>query len=94
MTAAPISNPVDFKRVEAVRLHMRLRQADMAHLFGVSRLTYVRWVQGYAARESSQKIVRARLRELLGIARDGFPRPETMALKPEERYKQLLALLE
>lgn len=90
----PISNPIDMTKVEAVRLHLKLRQSDMAVLFGVSRITYIRWTKGYQVRSGTQKIIRSRLRELLGIIRDGWPPPETMALRAEQRFAQLLAKLE
>ena len=41
----------DFNKIESLRVRLELRKADMADIFGVSRVQYHNWVKGFAAGE-------------------------------------------
>jgi DNA-binding XRE family transcriptional regulator len=86
--------PIDFIKVEALRKHMLLTTADMAELFGVSRVTYYGWVRGKPLRASNEDTVRAMLKRLLAVMTDrGWPTPEVIVAGPKHRKAQLLEIL-
>ena len=81
---------IDFTRLEAIRQHMALRHGDMAKLLGVSRMSYYRWEQGYPMRPSTVTVLRLRTKNLLEIARSGFPSEEVKKIGYEERLSVLM----
>lgn len=85
--------PIDLVKIEGVREHLKLRRRDMAELFGVSRMTYYRWITGRSVRVSHQTIVRYRLRKLVDIVRNGWPDAATMQKSSDDRFKELLHLM-
>ena len=90
----PDHTPLDFKKVEALRKHMILTTADMACLFGVSRMSYYGWVRGKPLRKSSDKEVRAVLKQLLSIlVDDKWPTPDVIAMESVQRKERLDELM-
>lgn len=85
---------IDFEKVELVRERMGLTITDMCRLFDVSRATYYKWVDGGAIRERNEKKVKATLRQLLPLLKDGtWPPIGAKDWTSEERYNALLEIL-
>lgn len=92
--STPMTNPLDFTKVEALRRHMLLTIQDMAELLGVSRMTYYGWVQGKPMRKSNQVSVRQMLKRLLAVMTEhGWPMPEVIAADQKRRKERLIELL-
>jgi len=90
-----MTNAVDFAKIEALRRHMRITQGEMAKVFGVSRLTYIRWVQGTSLKPTNASRVRDTLRRIMGLVRaQQWPTPDVVALPADIRCQRLLALLD
>lgn len=90
-----MSKPVDFTKVESLRRHMLLTQADMAVILAVSRMSYYSWVGGKPLRKSNEAKVKATIRKLLSIMTvHGWPMPEVCAMDQKNRRRRLLELLE
>lgn len=86
--------PLDFAKVEALRRHMILTTAQMAKLLGVSRVTYMAWVNGGAIRRSNEANAKEVLRSLLMVVTEHeWPSPEVIALKSPQRFAKLLEVL-
>lgn len=86
--------PIDFTKVEALRKHMHLSMSDMSMSFGVSRLTYMKWVKGGALRPTNEQRVRATLRRIAALVQTGqWSTPDIVALPKDIRSQRLLALL-
>lgn len=93
--STPMTNPLDFTKVEALRKHMLLTVQDMSELLGVSRMTYYGWVQGKPMRKSNQVSVRQMLKRLLAVMTDhGWPMPEVIAADQKRRKERLIELLQ
>ena len=87
--------PLDFAKIEVLRRHMLLNAADMARIFGVSRMTYYAWVRGNPIRAKNEAHVKASVRKLLAVmGEQSWPTPEIAGLTQKARLKRLLALLE
>lgn len=87
--------PVDFTKVEGLRRHMLLSIADMAGLFGVSRMTYYGWVRGKPIRPKNEEAVRVMLRRLLGVMTEHeWPMPEVIAADAKQRIVKLREILD
>ena len=85
---------LDFEKVELVRERMMLTIGDMAKLFGVSRTTYYKWVEGGELRSRNEKKVKETLRQLLPLLKDGVWPPENAkALTSAQRLDSLLEIL-
>lgn len=88
------TNSLDFTKVEALRRHMLLTVAQMAELFGVSRMTYYSWLKGNPIRSANERNVRAMLKKLLVVVTEhNWPTPEIVAATPQQRMEALLKLL-
>lgn len=88
------TNSLDFSKVEALRKHMLLTAAQMAELFGVSRVTYYSWVKGKPIRSANEQKVKAMLKKLLVVITEyNWPTPEIVAATPQQRMEALLKLL-
>ena len=86
--------PVDFKKVEALRKHMLLTTGDMSKLFGVSRMTYYAWVKGKPIRKTNEAAVRKMLKRLLSVMSEhNWPTPEIIVATGKERTDRLNQLL-
>lgn len=86
--------PLDFAKVDALRKHMMLRQADMAEIFGVSRVTYNSWLKGIRPRDKKDELVREQLVKLLEIMNvHNWPQANVIVMSPAQRKKTLFALL-
>ena len=86
--------PIDFVKVEALRKHMMLTTDNMAHLFGVSRMTYYGWVKGKPLRKANDGMVRTVLKRLLSImVEDKWPTPDVIAMEQPQRKERLDELL-
>jgi DNA-binding XRE family transcriptional regulator len=85
--------PIDWVKVERLRQYMRLSQAEMAELFGVSRVTYYNWCKGKPVREENAKRVRLALRKMVAVVNSGWPTQEVTALHHKERMSRLVARL-
>lgn len=89
-----MTKTIDFAKIEAVRGHLRVTQGEMAKAFGVSRLTYNKWVNGAPLRPTNAQRVRDVLRKIMGLIRaQQWPTPDVVALPPAIRCQRLLALL-
>lgn len=87
------SEGLDFVKVEALRNHLLLTMEDMAKLFGVTRLSYFKWVHGAPPRATRLKHIRTVLRKLLAITKEHqWPNP-VRSLDRETRLNRLLELL-
>lgn len=90
-----MNKPIDFTKVESLRNHLLITQADMAKLLGVSRMTYYSWLSGKPMRKRNEANVRGSLKKLLTVVTDhGWPTPEAHAMQTRYRYKKLRELLE
>jgi hypothetical protein len=88
--------PIDFSKVEALRRHMLLTQANMASLIGVSRVTYHQWVTkgSVRLRGKNDEAIRKLLKQLLVVMTEHkWPMPEIIAVGAEQRYARLTELL-
>lgn len=87
--------PLDFAKIEVLRRHMLLNASDMAHILGVSRVTYYGWVRGKHIRKKNEEYAKRSLRKLLYVMGEhNWPTPEVVGLTQKERVKRLLALLD
>ena len=83
-----------FAKVEELRKHMILTNANMAEVIGVSRMTYYSWVKGKPIREKNFKKVQAALRKLLDImTKYDWPKPSIIALEQSQRFDVLKDIL-
>ena len=89
----PPPQPFDFSKVEALRKHMLVTTADMAEIFGVSRVTYYNWIKGGPVRKTNAAIVRAQLAKLLKVMKDGWPYHDVIIMEPRDRFAALLEKL-
>jgi len=90
-----MSDPVlDFEKVELVRERMALTVKDMCALLGVSRISYYKWVGGGRIREHNEKKVKAVLRQLLPLVKDGsWPPAGAKSWPSDQRMNALLEIL-
>ena len=87
--------PIDFAKVESLRRHMLLTMADMATLFGVSRMTYYNWAKGGPIRKSNEVRIRVMLKKLLAVMTEhGWPTPAAIAGGQKRRLGMLLELIQ
>lgn len=89
-------NPIDFSKVEALRKHMLLTQANMASLLGVSRVAYHQWVTkgSVRLRTKNDHAIRKLLKQLLVVMTEHkWPMPEVVAADQPQRYARLVELL-
>jgi len=85
---------IDFDKVELVREKMLFSVKDMAALFGVSRITYYKWVEGGSMRAANIRKVKDILRAILPLLRDGhWPPVGTKTMSSEDRLNALLEML-
>lgn len=84
--------PLDFEKVELVRERMGLTIRDMCKLLGVSRITYYRWVDGGPIRPANEEKVKATLRKVMPLLKNGTWPPK--GAKHWSGAKRLDALLE
>lgn len=91
----------DFSKIEALRKKIELRQADMADLFGVSRVQYNKWVKGFEAgelpkiRDVNLKTIRDQLDAIVWVLRErGWPLADSHLLSPEARLVALKRLMQ
>lgn len=91
----------DFKKIEALRMHLTLRKADMADLFGVSRVQYHKWVTGFEAgtlpkiRDVNLKKIRDQLDAIVWVMRThGWPPEGIHMLSPEAKLRELKRLMQ
>lgn len=85
---------LDFEKVELVRERMELTVKDMCKLFGVSRATYYKWVDGGPMRERNEERVKDTLRQLLPLLKDGsWPPSGAEHWTSGERLDTLLDIL-
>jgi len=90
-----MTNTVDFAKIEALRGHLGITQWEMAKAFGVSRISYHKWINGAPIRPTNALRVRDTLRKLMVLVRARqWPTPDVVALAPEIRCQRLLALLD
>ena len=83
-----------FAKVEELRKHMILTNANIAEVIGVSRMTYYSWVKGKPIREKNFKKVQAALRKLLDImTKYDWPKPSIIALEQSQRFDVLKDIL-
>ena len=89
----------DFNKIEQLRERLELRQQDMAGLFGVSRVQYNKWVNGFRAgtlpriREKNMRHIRDSLDAIVWVLRThGWP-PNTDQVEPEARLNELRWLM-
>jgi len=93
MTQAP-SNPLNFAQVEEVRRQMLITTSTMAKVFGVSRMTYFKWVKGEPMHKTRIEHTRSCMRKVLAVVMEhNWPTPEVAGLTPKERGERLLALI-
>lgn len=86
--------PLDFSKVEAIRMHMRLTNKQMAQLFDVTPVTYHGWVAGKPLRPANLHRVRLMLRALLIVVNEhNWPTEEVLAMTMKNRFAALLKLL-
>lgn len=89
-----MTKTIDFAKIEALRGHMGITMGEMAKAFGVSRLTYMKWVKGTPIRATNAQRVRDTLRKIMGLIRaQQWPPPDVVALPTDIRSQRLLALL-
>lgn len=87
--------PLDFEKVELVRDRMGLTVTDMAKFFGVSRMTYYKWVNGGTVRAANKARAKSALRDVLPLLREGhWPLPNHGAMDSGQRLTALLEILE
>lgn len=87
-------NRIEFDKIEAVRKRLQLTQNDMAIAFGVSRLTYIKWVKGGAVRPTNAGRIRDTMLKIAALVRTGqWIIQDVAALPPDIRNQRLLALL-
>lgn len=91
-----MTNPaLDFEKVELVRDRMGLSILDMAKFFGVSRMTYYKWVNGGGVRTTNEKRIKDALRAVLPLLKEGqWPLPNHKAMNSRQRLTALLEILE
>lgn len=88
------TNPLDFEKVELVRERMALTVKDMCALLGVSRISYYKWVAGGRIRKHNEDKVKAVLRQLLPILKDGaWPPQGAKGWPSKQRMDALLEIL-
>ena len=88
------NSPLDFEKVELVRERMALTIKDMCVLFGVSRATYYKWINGGVIRARNEKKVKETLRQLLPLVKDGTWPPKGAKHWPgTQRIDTLLEIL-
>jgi len=88
--------PINFDLIDKLGTKMLLRTKDKAMLFCVSRMTYNRWVNGKAAPHGpkSEFILDLTRRLMVLVMNKGWPSPDVVAMKGDERYQRLLEELE
>lgn len=91
----------NFTKIEALRDKLELRQADMADIFGVSRVQYNKWVKGFEAgelpkiRDVNLKKIRDQLDAIVWVLREhGWPLEDSHILSPEARLRELKRLMQ
>ena len=85
---------IEFDKVETMRKHMLLTTAQMATLFGVSRVTYHSWVKGSAIRKANEAKVKSTLRHLLHVmTTHNWPSPDVVGMESKQRMEKLRTLL-
>jgi transcriptional regulator with XRE-family HTH domain len=91
----------DFTKIETLREKLGLRQADMADIFGVSRVQYNKWVKGFEAgelpkiRDVNLKKIRDQLDVIVWVLREyGWPLEDSHLLSPEARLRALKRLMQ
>jgi DNA-binding XRE family transcriptional regulator len=93
--AKPPFSDAFWTRVEKLRKFLHLTQSDMAHLYGVSRLTYYKWVTAKAWPQGDNittvQHVTGKLAALVTARR--WPTPDAMALTPGQRLDRLVAVV-
>jgi len=74
---------------------MLLNASDMAHILGVSRVTYYGWVRGKPIRKKNEEHAKRSIRKLLAVmGQHSWPTPEVAGLTQKGKLERLLALLE
>lgn len=86
---------IDMVKVEKLRQHMRLSQADIATVFGVSRVTYYNWTRGRPIRDSNAQRIKVCIRKLIAVVQaHGWPLADAASMTNEARVKRLVALMD
>jgi DNA-binding XRE family transcriptional regulator len=85
---------IDINKVESLRTAMMLTNAQMASLFGVSRITYYNWRKGSGIARDSEHAAKAVIRKLAGLYVSGaWSIPDVRVMTNKKRYAHLLSLL-
>lgn len=86
--------PLDFKKIEALRVYAKLTKAEFATLCGVSRMTYYGWISGQPMRQKNEEFVRRSVRMLLELVRERkWPEAGIEHLPSDARVARLSELL-
>jgi len=91
----------DFTKIETLREKLGLRQADMADIFGVSRVQYNKWVKGFEAgelpkiRDVNLKKIRDSLDAIVWVLRThGWPMENAHLYTAEAKLRELKRLMQ
>lgn len=85
---------IDFEKVELVRERMELTIKDMCVLLNVTRASYYKWVDGNPIRERNADKVKAVLRQLLPLLKNGTWPPEgAKHMTSAQRLTSILEIL-
>lgn len=93
--ADPPFKPEFWRRVEMLRKYLQLSQNDAAWLYGVSRLTYYKWVSmtAWPQGDNIDTITRVTTKLATLVKNKKWPTPDSMALSPEQRLERLVAMI-
>jgi len=88
-------NAVDIELIEKLRLHMHLHRTQMARLCGVSKMSYMRWVNGGSITKKKAEGVRTLVKQLVAVIQNhGFPSERSLEISYKRRFTVLLELLD
>lgn len=73
--------------------HFNITVDQAAKLFGVSRMTYYRWVAGHGIPTTRADKVQRRMRQILLLAHQGWPGPKEKGMSSDDRAQSLLEQL-
>lgn len=86
--------PLDFEKVEKLRISMMLTVTQFVSLFGVSRMTYYSWVRGKPIRKHNDARLRRALKQLLTVVKSQhWPTPESINMTSRERFAKLQQMM-
>jgi len=86
--------PLDFSKIERLRIHCKLTKGEFASLCGVSRMAYHGWTTGRPIRPRNDAFVRQVVRKLLVLASENsWPEVGIEHLASNQRLERIQQLV-